>query len=64
MKPSTECIPTHFIVDKTGKKTAVILDIETFQHLIDELEDFYLGIIAQTAKREDAETVSHDKVSV
>ena len=60
MKPVIECIPIQFVVDKTGKKTAVILDIETFQHLMDELEDFYLGIIAQTAKREDEEIIDQN----
>jgi predicted DNA-binding protein len=53
MKSLLEEIAPQFIVDKAGKKTAVILDIATFQHLIDELEDFYLGVLAQAALNED-----------
>ncbi len=49
MKPSIENISAQFIIDKTGKKTAVILDIETFQGLLDELEDFSLSAIAHAA---------------
>lgn len=60
MKPSTD-IPTQFIIDETGKKTGVILDIETFQKLIDELEDFYLAALAQ-ASMQDSDTISHDEV--
>ena len=42
MKPSilTEVTP-HYIVDKEGKKTGVILDIKTFTTMVQELEDLH-----------------------
>ena len=62
MKPSSHDVPVQFIIDKTGKKTGIILDIKTFEKLMDELEDFYLGALAQAALKEDQEVVSHDEV--
>ncbi len=35
-------INLHYIVDKSGKKTGVIMDIATFEELIEKLEDLYL----------------------
>ena len=34
-------IKTQYIIDKTGKKTGVILDIKVFENLLEELEDLY-----------------------
>ncbi len=62
MKPSSHDVPAQFIIDKAGKKTGVILDIKTFERLMDELEDFYLGALAQAALKEGQEVVSHDEV--
>lgn len=62
MKPRSGDIPAQFIVDNAGKKTAVILDIKTFEKLLDELEDFYLGELAQAALKQEQEWISHDEV--
>ena len=37
----------QYIIDKAGKKTAVILDLETFKKLQEELEDFYNAQISR-----------------
>ncbi len=39
----------QFIVDNKGKKTAVILDIKTYEELVEEIEDLYLGMLASQA---------------
>ena len=36
----------QYIVDSNGKKTAVILDIRTFERLVDHIEGLYMGFIA------------------
>ena len=51
-------LSTQFIVDQKGKKTGVILDIKTFQRLLDELEDFYLATLAEAALLDRENTVS------
>lgn len=38
----------RFIVDKNGKKRAVVLDIEEYQQLLEDLED--LRVIAERKK--------------
>jgi len=35
-----------YIVDDTGKKTGVVLDIVTFEAMVETLEDFFLGLEA------------------
>lgn len=55
---STEITP-QFIVDKAGKKTGVILDIATFEQLMEKLEDLYLGTLAKDALKDDI-TEFHD----
>ncbi len=39
-------IHPQFIVDQTGKKTGVIMNIETFEELIEKIEDLYFGALA------------------
>ncbi len=42
MKPSVlNKITPQYIVDNTGKKTSVILDLKTFASMIEELEDLH-----------------------
>jgi len=36
----------QFIMDAQGKKTAVILDIRTYERLVEHIEGLYLGFIA------------------
>lgn len=46
-------ITPQFIVDKAGKKTGVILDMATFEQLMEKLEDLYLGTMAKDSLKED-----------
>ena len=50
-----EQLEFQYITDKAGEKTAVILSLEAFQELLEDLED--LAIIAE---RRDEPTVSHN----
>ncbi|MFI5332536.1 MAG: hypothetical protein ACHQVS_00370 [Candidatus Babeliales bacterium] len=52
-KQSSAEITPQFIVDKAGKKTGVILDIATFEQLMEKLEDLYLGTLAKDALKDD-----------
>jgi hypothetical protein len=52
-KQSNVEITPQFIVDKAGKKTGVILDIATFEQLMEKLEDLYLGTLAKDALKGD-----------
>jgi len=47
----------QFVTDKTGEKTAVILPIEEFQELIEDIED-----LAAVAERREEPTISHDEL--
>lgn len=40
-------IKPRYIIDSSGKKTKVILDISTFEHLLESLEDLYFGLQAE-----------------
>lgn len=46
-----------FITDKKGRKKEVILPIEEFENLLEDLED-----LAVAAERRDEETVDHEEV--
>lgn len=43
IKKENISIEPQFIINKTGKKTAVVLDIKTYESILESLEDFYLG---------------------
>lgn len=45
-------ISPRYIVDSYGKKIEVILDISTFEQLLEELEDLYFGLAAEQALAE------------
>jgi hypothetical protein len=47
----------QFVKDKNGKKTAVILPIEEFNGLIEDLHD-----LAAIAERREEPTVPHERV--
>jgi PHD/YefM family antitoxin component YafN of YafNO toxin-antitoxin module len=47
----------QYITDQTGEKTAVILPLEEFQELIEDIED-----LAVVAKRHAEPTVSHNEL--
>lgn len=47
MKKHEFDISPQFIIDKTGKKTGVLLDISTFENMLEKLEELYLGLTAE-----------------
>lgn len=46
-------IEPRYIVDNSGKKKEVILNIKTFEKILEQLEDMYLAREAQKALQED-----------
>ncbi len=62
MKPSLPEISPQYIIDKGGKKTAVIIDIETYEKLLEEIEDIYLGCLSEAALKDESEFKSHAAV--
>jgi predicted DNA-binding protein len=42
-------ISPRYIVDSMGKKTEVILDISTFEQMLENLEDSYFSLQAEQA---------------
>ena len=49
--------PARYVVDDNGKRTDVILPVETYERLLKDLHD-----LTVVAKRRDEETVSVDDV--
>jgi hypothetical protein len=47
----------QYITDKSGKKTAVILPIQEFQELLEDIED-----LAAVAERREEPSISHDEL--
>lgn len=45
-------ISPRYIVDSAGKKTEVVLDISTFEQMLESLEDLYFGLQAEKALQE------------
>lgn len=41
MKKDSFKIKPHYIIDSSGKKQQVILDIKTFEQILEQLEDQY-----------------------
>jgi len=50
-------LQAQYVTDETGKKTAVILPIEEFEELLEDLHD-----LAVLAERRDEPTVPHEEV--
>jgi len=50
-------LQAQYVTDETGKKTAVILPIEKFEELLEDLHD-----LAVLAERRDEPTVPHEEV--
>ena len=50
-------LQAKFIIDENGKKTAVILPIEEFENLLEDLND-----LAVLAERREELTISFDEV--
>jgi hypothetical protein len=55
-------ITPQYIIDKAGKKTGVILDIFSFEQLLEEIEDIYFGSIAHKALQEEDDYITHADV--
>jgi len=67
MGSSEKTIPeinAQYIIDKSGKKTGVILDINTFERLLEEIEEFYFGKMAECVmeKEKDQKKYTLDEV--
>ena len=66
MKPSLSEIAPQYIIDESGKKTGVILDIKTFEKLVEEIEDVYFAALAQArleqAEERGEEYIAHEDV--
>lgn len=52
MKRKSLEISPRYIVDDSGKKTEVILDVSTFEQMLEIVEDAYLGSKAKRAMGE------------
>jgi hypothetical protein len=50
-------LQAQYITDESGKKTAVILPIEEFEELLEDLQD-----LAVLAERRDEPTIPHEEV--
>lgn len=44
-------IKRKYVMDENGKKTAVQLDVRTFDKLLDELDDLYCALGYQEARK-------------
>lgn len=53
---TTENLHQKFVMDSEGHKTEVILPIEEFNELLEDLHD-----LAVIAERKDESTISHEK---
>ena len=49
MKKNMSQILPRYIVDDSGKRKEVILDIKTYEKILEELEDYYLGLEAEAS---------------
>lgn len=47
MKKQLLEISPKYIVDSSGKKTGVVLDISTFEQILENLEDLYFALKAE-----------------
>jgi len=47
----------HYVVDATGRKTAVLLSLEQYERLLEDLHD-----LAKVAERRDEKTISLDEL--
>lgn len=47
MKKQVLEISPRYIIDSSGKKTEVVLDISTFEQMLENLEDLYFGLKAE-----------------
>lgn len=62
MKNLPKKIIPQYIIDKAGKKTAVILDIKTFNKMLDRIEDLYLTNMANNVIKKEKIYTPHEKI--
>ncbi len=63
MKKNTlEEFEPQYIIDASGKKTGVILSLDQYEKLIEEIEDMYFGSVAEKAFEQEKEYRSQDEV--
>ncbi|MBT4855956.1 hypothetical protein HOM50_00190 [bacterium] len=62
MKKDAMDIEPRYIVDSTGKKIEVVLDISTFEKMVEKLEDSYFGEQAERAL-EEGEFIDFDEAN-
>jgi PHD/YefM family antitoxin component YafN of YafNO toxin-antitoxin module len=55
--PQIRELPTQYVTDQSGRKTAVILPIEDFEELMEDLAD-----LAVLLERRDEPTIPFDEV--
>lgn len=56
-------IKTQYIIDESGKKTGVILDIASFEQLLEEIEDIHFGSIVHKALKKTSENyIEHNVI--
>lgn len=48
---------TQYITDDQGNRISVVISVDDYQELLDDLED-----LAAVAERRDEESISHDEV--
>jgi phosphoglucomutase len=54
-----EKLKEKFIIDKSGKKTAIILPIKDYKELLEDIHD-----LAVIAERKEESTISFDKLKI
>jgi hypothetical protein len=57
MKYTIRDLQVQYVTDENGKKTAVILPIEEFEELLEDLQD-----LAVLAERRDEPTIPHEEI--
>ncbi len=55
-------IELRYIVDSTGKKVEVVLDLSTYEKMVENLEDSYFGEQAERAL-EEGEFIDFDEAN-
>ena len=62
MKKNTLYMEPRYIVDSTGKKVEVVLDLSTYEKMVENLEDSYFGEQAERVL-EDGEFIDFDEAN-
>lgn len=63
MKKEKLTIDPQYLINKSGKKTAVVLDIKTFESMLEYVEDEYFGKQAAKLLKEDHEVLDFRKAN-